>query len=310
MVFSSIKEICDEFGLDSALDIPDIIKKLTAIQVSIHPDKNSSSTTDEASKEKNARIDEAKSYLRHLASAEQISNSTVMIPATFINDITDMIGALREITEIQAELPSVITEKKCEDTAESIFIKIRKAFLPQKITLSSIIAVLVFIFSFPKVLAEHPIFEGYFRFSDGGIDIDAFAVFTAVWFFVLCICVFFLVFTFLKQRKIENVIDALKSGKMQYEIYQKFKKHVMEDPQLCMEPFHQDNLEKFILETICPEKGKPEFSRGLYSWKKSREKYSTEIIPVISELIIQRALEKKVVKESEKASWYDGYIFL
>ena len=191
-----------------------------------------------------------------------------------------------------------MTFSSIQDLITSAFTRMKKDFLPPKIAIGSIIAVLTFVWSFPNLLKGNPLFEYIFR-SESGISSDAYFVFTGIWLGSVVLLLELLFFTFLRQRRIETLLENFKNIDRQYELFSEFMR-------TGTRVFIQKDLEKFIEKSILDSRSSKK-SGGKHNMIK---KYSIEIIPVIAEMMIQRALDKGLVKKGDTPSWYDEYIFL
>ena len=189
MEYYSIKEIRDEFGIDS--ESPDEIRKELIKKLSkIHPDKNKGEFSSGKEKEDYLKINSAIRFLD-----EQTKDQEALIP---LKDVTDLIKTVKELVPTNNENKSVEKLRiKIDDSID----KLKHRNRTPKIATSSITALLTILWVFPSAVKQHPILGRY-------IDPTclSFSIFTIIWLFSLMFAAIF--WSFL--RRIENKEAAFK----------------------------------------------------------------------------------------------------
>ena len=298
MSFTSIQQICDEFQIEDTLDAFELQKKLVQMQRALCLDDDEPLTGEKLIHF--TKIDEAIDFSRkHKAS--MVPNETSMVPIAWVNELV-------QLHKGDTESPLDKIEKKHIAVITSTYSRIKKSFLYRKITVGSIIAVLTFVWSFPSVLTKNPFLEHYFNLNGEYINRYFYFFFTMGWLWVVFLLVLFLAFTFLKQKRIEKVVDYFKNIDNQFELFSRFMA-------LGKKCFMQKDLEQYIVDKSIflqlPEERLPKEKRGEYVRRKRFVlEYTNEIIPIVAEMIIQRALDRGVIKKSETPSWYDEFTFV
>ena len=165
MEYSSIKQIRDEFGIDS--ESPDEIRKeLIKRMPEIHPDKNKGEFSSEKEKGDYFEIDSARRFLD-----EQTKDQEALIP---LKDVTDLIKTVKELVPTNNENKSVENLRiKIDDSID----KLKHRNQTPKIATSSITALLTVLWVFPSTVQQHPILSVYIDPTD--------IMFTIVWLYSL-----------------------------------------------------------------------------------------------------------------------------
>ncbi|MEE1061521.1 MAG: J domain-containing protein [Ruminococcus sp.] len=284
MVYSSIEQICDEFQIDSSLDISTIISELTKKQKDLHPDANPNYSEDDL--KMFSRINDAKDFLRQV-------DKNALVPLSEVISIIKSINN-KELTSLEKEEKMQIGIKtKTQEIVKSI----KSYYLPRKLTVAGLLALVSFVWAFPSMLTEHPIISEIIRYS-----VDEFYLFlTMIWLFVLFLSVTLLFFTFRNETYIKNVLQFLENPESQYEIFSSFIKEDCSNS-----TFTIKDLEEYICSCFSPQK-------RMFMDKKIRVPRQLlpnvyEISPKIAEMIVFRALEKGVISKVNTKGWYDKYV--
>jgi len=277
-MFNSKTEICREFNIEFSENTEEIIKKLTKLQQDIHPDITN---TDEQISVEMTRLTEAKKYLREL---EKSDNQLVSVSA-----IRDIITAIKNDNYSSNSLENI--EKKYLSSCEDKFRSIKKSFLPHKITLSSIMAVISFVWLFPSLLKEHPI-VGQIFFNDS-LYFSNYLMFTGIWVFIMygLSALFFVVYQ--KEKRIKHILYQFEDLNFQYNIFLKFLNKNRN------ESFTQVDLEEYIFKAL---------SENNKRRKSFLKLYAQEIFPEISKILLLRAVDKGIIVKTDDVSWYDNYV--
>lgn len=282
MVYSSIEQICEEFKIDSSLDIATILNELTRKQKDLHPDVNP--TYNEEDLRTFSRINDAKDFIRQLDKNTLVPLSEVMSIIKSINN--------KELTPVDHE-EKMQTGIKIK--AQEIVKSIKSYYLPRKLTVAGLLALVSFVWAFPSLLTEHPIF-GEIIFLK-----DFYWLLTAIWFFVLLLSVSLLFIVHRNETYIKNILHLLEKPESQYEILSTFIKERHSSSN-----FTNKELEEYISSCFLPQKRMFKFK----SFRIPRQllPYVHEISPQIAEMIVFRALEKGVISKVNAKGWYDVYI--
>ena len=189
--------------------------------------------------------------------------------------------------------------------------QVGKAFLPRKIALGSIIAVLSFIWAFPSVLQDNPLIGQYF--VRGSEQDYYFAFFTMIWLFIVVALSGFLLITFKNENRTKNILHQFEDVNFQYDVFSSFLEKLK---QYDVKTFTQKELEEFIYDNFFPKAKKNQDLKekklkGKYLYPlTSFQVYVKEILPKTSEMLILRAVEKGIIKKNDDISWYDRYLII
>lgn len=286
MVYSSIEQICDEFQIDSSLDISTIISELTKKQKDLHPDANPNYSEDDL--KMFSRINDAKDFLRQV-------DKNALVPLSEVISIIKSINN-KELTSLEKEEKMQIGIKtKTQEIVKSI----KSYYLPRKLTVAGLLALVSFVWAFPSMLTDHPIIG---EIIDDIYSLQFFYfILTAIWLFVLFLSVTLLFFTFRNETYIKNILQFLEKPESQYEIFSSFIKEDCSNS-----TFTIKDLEEYICSCFSPQK-------RMFMDKRIRVPRQLlpnvyEISPKIAEMIVFRVLEKGVISKVNTKGWYDKYV--
>lgn len=282
MVYSSVEEICKEFGLDSSLDISSLISELTKKQKYLHPDENNDCTEEDA--RVLSRLNDAKDYLRQKDKHAMIYLSDVVSIITSMNN--NELTSLEQKEKIQAGIKS---------SCEKIVKNIKGYYLPRKLTVAGVLALVSFVWAFPSVITEHPLLQKFY------INDSIYLIITMLWLHLLFISITLLVIAHRNETYIKNVLNYLENIDNQYNVLSDFLLELNMDEKT----FTSRELEEFILKLLSS-------TSKFNSPKRIRVPrqllpHVVEIVPKIADMIIIRALEKGVISKDNKRGWYDKY---
>ena len=167
-MFNSIQEIKKEFNIKE--DNTDKIRKILINKLAkTHPDKNKGEFISKESQNIYYKLNEAIEFM-------DMQKETGLMN---VDQITDLVKTIYTLVNKKNE-----DQKYIKDLDQKIIEKnkliTKKSFLP-KIGLSSITAVISFLWLFPKQISEHPILGGLVKIND--------FLFTTVWLIVLFVTV-------------------------------------------------------------------------------------------------------------------------
>mgnify|MGYP004645814865 CR=1 FL=1 len=300
-MFNSIEEICDEFKIKYSTDNKEIMDQLRKLQFSVHPDianPDESKFRDERDAEKYYRIEEAKEFIRRNMKAENISNDKELLTVSEFKKLYSIIKS-NEISEVKK------IENDFNETYETKFKQIKYSFLPKKITIGSIMAVITFIWSFPSVFASNPAIQLLFGGMYGEVGN---AILTFVWLYFMLILLIFLFITFSRETLVKNILYAFKNEKFQYEVLSLYIHNKFGSKEI----IDKGEFEKFIMNEVLYNR---KSLRGHLKNTTLRNKipnstkiYIEELIPKLSDMIIHKALEKGLIEKSSVLSWSEKYV--
>ena len=271
MAYTSIKQICKEFGINDSMDVETIKKELTQMQKELHPDTNDNYTQQDEGQF--SRITEAKEFLKRY--------DTTLVPVSEIADLLQIVKKENEISKIKN------LEENLLQSIEKKVLEIKHSYLPRKITAGSVMAVITFLWAFPSALKEHPIIGQYFEtVYDGG-----YLILTIIWLMLVIGSIELLLITFMRESRLKHILYDLEKLNNQYKIFSWFINEIQNNE------FTQQDLEAYIIQHVSVDKKISKFIR----------KQIEAIVPQISEMLIIRALEKGIIRKAEKVSWYDTY---
>lgn len=282
MEFNSIKDICDEFKLDDTADIQRILKQLTSIQKKVHPDAKTIGSYSEQDREVFTRIDEAKKFLRKY-------NDDDLVPISTVADI------IKSINNNKLE----VAHQELNQCHEKNFKRVKSYYLPRKITLGGIMAVVSFVWAFPSVITENPLLQGLSEY----IMRELYMGLAMCWLYAMIICLAILFVVFKKEQYVKNLMYTAENVDFQYEIFSDFIHKKIAEFSSDSEDivFTNKEFEKYIFDNLKQDKPRRKISHSLNECIR-------EIIPKISDMILLRATEKHIITKSKEISWYDTYI--
>lgn len=292
MQFYSKEEICEYFDIDKSKSEKEIIKILTQIRVSTHPDKKGEPT--EEDKNKWEIIDAAKNFLRN-------NNNEVMIPLSEIHKFLSVVNN----EDIPMSLSKNNMEEKILNTSKKIIETTKENWKPAKITSTTIAAIITAIWSFPSIVTEHPILNSI-HLSD-----SFYFFLSMIWLIVLYVCCAIWLLAYYNEKKTKRLLDVLKNEDYQFEIFSEFMKWC-NNSNNSKTSFTTKDVEKYVEKWICLNKLNRSYSiktklqKGIYPNRYF--KGVKDIIPEVGKMIVARALEKKVIIKENTHSWYDSYI--
>lgn len=293
MRFNSKEEICAYFNIDPTKTEKEVIKVLTQMRVAHHPDKIGDPTDEE--KDMWAEIDDAKKFLRN-------SDTEIMIPFSEVRDIL----AFTKDKGMQMASSREKLEERIQTTSQQIIKTVKVNWKPAKITSTSIAAIITLIWAFPSIITEHPILNSL------RIPTRFYWHVSVVWFLSLLICCTMWLFSYLNERAIKGLLDVLKNEDNQFAIFSNFMSY-HNNFDNSQKSFTIKDIEEHIEEWLCYNR-KKQFHPFITKTRRRSiffNKYFLsvkDIIPEVSQMIITRALEKKVIVKEDTHTWYDTYI--
>lgn len=285
----SIKEIRDEFGIDS--ESPDEIRKELIKRISkIHPDKNKGEFSSEKKKEDYLKINSAIRFLD-----EQTKDQDALIP---LKDVTDLIKAIKELVPTNNENKSVEKLRvKIDDSID----KLKHRNRTPKIATSSIAALLTILWVFPSIVEKHPILGGYF------------ALYTPWPFIITIIWLFSLMFTaifwgFL--RRIEYEEAALKKRlnleSVQNSLFKGFiDTGIHRTPTAGQVRFLKAEFVGFLT-NLATNEVRP--SPLLFGFLSPNREIDLELLEALAKVILNRAEENGYIKRDKGKNIDDMYV--
>ena len=296
-MYTSIDEIRKEFGFSENADIETMKKELTQEQKKIHPDVNENYTQED--NKRFSRIAEAKDFLKKYDST--------LVPVSVITDLLKVAKKDNEISKIEK------LETNIAISVQKKYLEIKHRFLPRKITLGAIMAVVTFLWSFPSALKEHPYFGEFFLEASRASYSGAFIILTALWLMLMIISIGLLWLTFMRESRLKRILYNFENLSNQYEIFSCFINEINNNE------FTQQDLDNYIVENLSQSnKNKKAYKYSIDVLINNvinrvilvSKSHIENIVPQISEMLICRALEKGIIQKADKVSWYDTYIII
>lgn len=300
-MFNSIEEICSEFDIEYSSDNKEIMDQLKKLQFSVHPDitnPDHSKFRDEKDAEMYYRIELAKEFIRKTKKTEIVEDDKKYLTVSEFEKLYSLMKPI-EINETKK------IENEFSETCETKFKQIKYSFLPKRITIGSIMAVITFLWSFPSVLYKNPAIQ--FLFGDM-YGVDGYAVLTIVWLCLMFVLVIFLFVTFRRETLVENILSTFKNEKFQYEVLSLYVSNVLKGERI----IDKGEFEKFLFNEVFFDTGLSIRYRYrgklLHNIPNSIKTYVEELIPKLTDMIIHKALEKGLIEKSSVLSWSEKYI--
>lgn len=308
-MFSSIEEICKEFNIKNTVDLDLILKKLTEIQSSTHPDKTSN--YDESKSETYNRATEAKEFVRGIQKEQNKNLITV-------NDALQMIQAFN-----QSNVPSLLeqSETKIEETYKEKIKQVKTSYLPQKISLGAISAIVSAIWISPTFLTENPLISNLIE-NNLTFRECFYSFLTLFWIIVLIASITMWIIIFARETYIKNILSDFKSNKFPQEIFSVFL-NLVHNRKNSKNTFSQIELERYIENCLILNENELYFYEMDLrddidcnydvdfivedTKRKYLRNFTKELSPKLAELIINRALEQEIIKKSNIKSWNIKY---
>ena len=291
MGYTSVKEICKEFDLPETSDTDELIRQLKLKQASLHPDENNRFSEEDL--ENFSKIIEAKQFLRK-------NKNQTMVSASENNDLTREVRFNSDLIVKHSEILS----NDFARTTENVLKNVKKRYFYRKVTVAVMSGIVTFLWSFPSLILEHPVFGKIISEDVLGYEMyELFYIsFTFIWLFALVFALLILSSTYKKESFVKGVLTSLENEDNQGEIFMEFIAQCQE----C----HVEKFDKIKLESFIANKLRMSL---FYKTKEDEQLFSgiKEILPKISELIIFKASEQGLIKKDKKViGWYDSYIIL
>ena len=289
MEYYSIKEIRDEFGIDS--ESPDEIRKELIKRISkIHPDKNKGEFSSEKKKEDYLKINSAIRFLD-----EQTKDQEALIP---LKDVTDLIKTVKELVPTNNENKSV---EKLRITIDDSIDKLKHRNRTPKIATSSITALLTILWVFPSVVEQHPILGRFFE-PYGPWPF----IITIIWLFSLVFTAIF--WSFL--RRIENEDAALKKRLNLESVQNSLFKGFIDT---CIHRTPTGGQVRFLkaefvgfLTNLATNEVRP--SPLLFGFLSPNKEIDLELLEALAKVILNRAEENGYIKRDKGKNIDDMYV--
>lgn len=290
-VFHSLKEICDEYNIEHKEDAEYIKTQLNNLQWVTHPDLNSD---DADAKEKSYRLNAAYDFIKKYQRKSQ--------DLVTVSDIADLIQTVNR----QNELSRVIKENESiiENSYKRSLKQIRNSFLPAKITTSIMTAIITVLWTFPSLFEQNPMLGDLI--NEYG-ESEFFLYLTMAWLIALSSTALAFFNARYQEAKCEAILYNFKDKRFQYDVFSNFIKSIIMDRNSNKLSFFRNELESFILNELLKSNRK-KFFKSSRNYNISI--YLEELLPKLSEIIINRAIEQKIIAKSDEAIWEDKYIVI
>lgn len=291
--FYSLKEICDVYDIEYKEDAEYVKKQLKDMQWETHPDLNpDDADANKRSCQLNAAYDFIKKYQRKRQELVTVS------------DIAELIQTANKKNELAMAIKE--NESIIEESYEKSLKQIKYSFLPAKITTSTITGIITFIWSFPSSIEQNPVFGDLINKYG---ETDFFSYLTMAWIIALSSTVLAFFYAKYQKSKCEAILYNFKNKSFQYNVFSNFikEKSIIKKSNSNNLSFYRKELESFILDEILRKNRKKHFRL-----RKNHNImiYLDELLPKLSEIIINRAIEQKIIAKSDEAIWEDKYIII
>ncbi|HEY9008778.1 MAG TPA: hypothetical protein VIM75_21720 [Ohtaekwangia sp.] len=274
MTFRTIEQVTQEFQIESS-DKDEIRKELIKKMAEAHPDRTSGSF---ATKTQEIQYQRLSLAIEFMDNNQNTTNSLIKI-----DDLKDLIRLIRDE---DGDKPSVI--EKYESNLKKTFSLYREKSLSKykfpKISLTAVTAVATFLWTFPGLIAEHPILSKWIDPTNPYLSI--------VWLQLIITTGAFWLFTWWKDEREKRFQDLITNEAFQNKLFMDFvsdRKQEFRVEESKEYSFFKEQLIKYILHHY--------FKR-----------YVDEgVAENLAELILRRALEKNVITRDSRKSMSDIY---
>lgn len=297
MKFNSIEEIKDHFEIDVD-DSEELKNCLLEIIKKIHPDKNGGEFRTKADEKYYHEIQDAIEYL------DNINN--LLVTKEELSSITQILKDIIPIHQNRISENYLVLENKIQSSIK--FYKSKHLF--PKITTSAIALILTSIWLFPESVSKHPVLKNYLNTSDTSFGL--------IWFLSLLLCAI----TWVLLKMVETRNNDLKKGlSLETNMNKIFTRFVdysyhgkIADGYFY---FTKDELIEFIISYDFKKDSliiKRRTKNFLNLYKEFFEKFlllnhdvDLDLVQSVSEVIIEKGLQKKVIKKVDSYSINDTF---
>ena len=304
----TIKKIKQKYSIDSD-DINVIRKELREKRVSMHPNYNFASD------------DEEEQYLELAGDIEKIVDEIVNSKALVcVENLPKSLDVIRE-NETRKELVKVNQQKRLDTQIDTCIASYRsKVFIP-RVTLTTITAVLSFIWAFPSLLLDHPFFKPLFytlNFSVNSYELNMnYYFFSVIWIYILFFTIYIWIITAVNENRKKDLFSKMQFESNQNELLNDFFEHgdfIDEKTFLKVNliNFLMNNSERVVLGEASSNKARQYYSKltlirffSYFSVKKPIMDY--EIADSVSEIILTKAINKGLIKVFGSSGLEDIY---
>ena len=308
LLTDTIKKIRQKYSIDSD-DINVIRKELREKRVSMHPKYNFASDDDE------------EQYLELVGDLEKIDDEIVNSKALVcVDNFQKSLDFIRE-NDSRKELVKIEQQKRLDKQIDTCIASYRsKVFIP-KVTLTTITAVLTFVWAFPSLLLDHPFFKPLFytyNFSVGSNELNMnFYLFSVIWIYILFYTIYIWIITAVNENRKKDLFSKMQFESNQNELLNDFFEHgdfIDEKTFLKVNfiDFLMNNSESVVLGEGPSNKSRQYYSKlnlirffSFFSVKKPLMDY--EIADSVSEIILTKAINKGLIKVNGSAGLEDIY---
>lgn len=296
-MFNSYREICNRLDIDYSKDVEYIKDEIRKIQKSTHPD---TAPNAEDAKELIRLANAAMDFIKKHPQKEQ-----ELVAASDIADLILSVNNKNELAQLIKE-----SEKNLDNTYEKSIKQVKTFFRPLRITSGTIAAAITVIWGFPSIITENPIISKLISMSE---YTDVYLGLTLIWLFSLVFLIEVFTISKIEEHKFENMLSNFKNKEFQYNVFSDFIMNIRNEKRSDNLSFFRKDFEKFIIEEILKKHRIRKYSPySLYGLRKlyNIDVYINELSPKLSEMIINRAIEQKIIVKSDEATWEDKYIII
>lgn len=191
-----------KYGL-SATTVENLRSEIKSKMSELHPDRNAGTFINKQAEDTFHRLQEAK---EELDSTEHANDK--LIPASLFGDIAVLLNTQ------QSALKKEAIEDRFDKTLNERVTQSKKKYLFPKLGLTSITAIVTFVWLFPNTIKEHPILSHY-------IDISS-SKFSLLWLTAIICTITFWAWSFIIEQKRNELYSALKLEHFQNELFERF----------------------------------------------------------------------------------------
>lgn len=179
--------------------------------------------------------------------------------------------------------------------------------MPLKLTSGAIAGITTIIWSSPSILTENPIISEFldnYRYTNFYISLTLFWLITLVFM----IEIFFIAKN--QEHKYEKILNDFKDKEFQYNMFSNFINDIKNKKNFNDLSFFRKDFEKFIFEEII--RNHKIKNHKLFGVNKSYKinVYINELLPKLSDMIINRAIEQNIIAKSDEAIWEEKYVVI
>lgn len=282
-----LEEIRKRYNITSN-DLKEIKIQLKTKIKENHPDNNKHFDSDYFSE-----LNNDLEYIENLISDSE--NQNTLVP------MSEVIHTLAEILQAPVkkdeDLKEVLNEKLSENIQNRLLSSKKRLRIP-RITSTTMVAVITFLWMFPNKVMEHPLIQ--ILFGETGYARILFAIFiTIVWLYALIFAVIIWVNSIRREKEEKEIMDRVKLESVQNKIFMRFLDHISPDKKFSkldfMEYLAYGMSRRYLVNLSRKQR------------KKLQLNPEDELVKNVADIILLRAKEYEIITVSKPQGLIECY---